>query len=247
MIDEDLEAFLRENGGTWSDYPNVVVGPQNIPGFPTIGLPGSKPANILSVTCGNDAMPLLTARGKQQLANDGLRLVCGGPDKVGKTEILKALSAATCVAYFKAGCEHSVFTKDQSQFLLNLRHFDVHFADFVKQARPSFVSDRGYCCEWVYSRFFGRETDAAALAAADASHAEAGTKVLVCMRKRYTEEMRDDLDPKIGPLQMAQLGGLYMEFLKWTKCSTHVLYTDSHDLRAQVCEALDWLGLEHKR
>lgn len=165
-----------------------------------------------------------------------------GPDMCGKTNIIQALTEDIKVKSFKASDEHESFLGDQKSFVHNLRYSDWRTYDLLRQTGYSVLFDRGYPCEWVYSKFFGRETDHVALARLDSHYGRLGAKVLVCTRKSF-DGITDDLDPKLDKEALEKISRLYKDFVSWTACDTHTLFVDDEDLDREVNETRNWLKL----
>ena len=172
-------------------------------------------------------------------------LLCGGPDRCGKTNILAELNRITGIPTFKASDEHENFLGTQDRFLMTLRYADPRMVDLIKQANVSVLVDRAYMCEWVYSRFFGRQTDETALRRIDNSYANLGARILICTRKDFTGIV-DDLNPKLDSEALARISGLYDEFIMWTNCRTYRLFVDDEDLDRECTEILDFMGRKRK-
>lgn len=170
-----------------------------------------------------------------------LVLLCGGPDRCGKTNILRELERRLGVPYFKASGEHENFLSSQSKFVNELRYADPRVHDLLHQTGMSVLVDRAFMCEWVYSQFFNRETDMSMLRVMDAKYAKLGAKVLICTRKSF-HGIKDDLDPNLDEHALQKISDLYADFVKWTKCKTYVLYVDDEDLEREVSEVIEFLN-----
>lgn len=175
--------------------------------------------------------------------NSQVILLCGGADMCGKTNILRALSDATGIPYFKASGEHENFLNSQDKFLNELRYSDPRAIDIFRQTGQSILMDRGYMCEWVYSRYFGRQTDDEMLRRIDEAYASLGAKVLICTRRSFAG-IKDDLDARIDSAALEKISDLYKQFCEWTKCDVHVLYVDSEDIVEEVTEVLSFMGYD---
>ncbi len=181
---------------------------------------------------------------QNQKLNDGdsqLVLLCGGPDRCGKTNILRELERITGVPYYKAGNEHRNFLFSQDYFINELRYSDPKMVDFLYQTGASVLVDRAYMCEFSYAQFFNRNTDMQMLRELDASYARLGAKILICTRRSFVG-IQDDLSPQIDEHALQKLSDLYMTFVKWTKCQTYVLYVDDENLDREVNEVLEFVG-----
>lgn len=164
-----------------------------------------------------------------------------GPDMCGKTQIAQALSRVIDVPYFKATSEHASYLSGPNQFINQLRYADMRVFDMLKQTGHSVIFDRGYPCEFVYSKAFGRETDERVLALEDESYASLGAKVVICHRSSY-EGIQDDLDSNIKESKLQELHNLYQEFAAWTKCDVLNLNVDDEELEREVADVLKFIG-----
>ena len=168
-----------------------------------------------------------------------------GPDMCGKTEISKAVSKALNIPYFKATSEHTSFLSTRvstsDQFLNQLRFADPRVLDILRQTGHSIVFDRGFPCEYAYSRVFGRETDMVMLKHIDEAYAALGADIIFCHRSSY-EGIHDDLDPSVGPELLNKLHNAYYDFLtNVSKCRRLWLNVDDENLNREVTDVVDFV------
>lgn len=169
-----------------------------------------------------------------------------GPDQCGKTHIAQALSRATGIPYFKATSEHDAYLSSKVSkrelFLNQLRYADPRVVDLLKQGGDSRIFDRGWPCEFSYSRVMNRETDMKMLQHLDEAWAALGAKVVVCYRSSY-HGIVDDLDPGITAKVLHELAEQYFEFGRsFTKCKTYNLCVDDENLNREVAEVLGFIS-----
>ena len=82
-----------------------------------------------------------------------------GPDRCGKSEIAAALSRHVGIPVFKNSGEWFTDLRDPSYFKNLLIYGATFLTDFLQQTGASVIMDRNYASEWVYSKYFNRETD----------------------------------------------------------------------------------------
>lgn len=167
-------------------------------------------------------------------------VVIVGCDMTGKSHIAKELAIRLGVPYYKASAEHTSFLTKQDRFLNDIRYADPARFDLLRQLNIGVVFDRGFPCEWVYSRFFERPSDDRAVFAMDEAYANIGTLIVVTARKSY-KGIKDDLDERIDEAALRQLEQLYDEFMCKTTCSVMKLFVDDEDLDREVNDILNVL------
>lgn len=168
-------------------------------------------------------------------------LMCCGPDRSGKTNILKATELVTGIPVFKASSERDNFLRGQDKFLNEIRYADPRTLDLLTQVKFSVLMDRAYPCEWVYSRYFGRLSDDAMIQRLDERYAALGAKVLICTRRSFAG-IKDDLNESLNGQELHKISELYMRFAEYTRCKTHVLYTDDENLSREVGEVVKFIN-----
>lgn len=146
-----------------------------------------------------------------------------GPDRVGKTTIVRHLSRMLGIPSFKCPAEKAIFRDGGRSSLA----FDYTLTHFLTQTGYSFISDRAYPCEWVYSKVFGRETDVPLLERIDRMHANLGTRILYLFSSEEPRE-EDDLVPQE---RYWDVEGQYRSFCEWTDCKV-IAYDTASMLRA---------------
>jgi len=177
--------------------------------------------------------------------NDQTLIVFCGADKTGKTEIAHALSEKLGIPYFKASNEKAKFRNDKD-FINEMRHADPRMLDFLNQTGYSLIMDRGWPCEWVYSRFLERPTDEEATRNSDRHFAEMGAKVIVCYRTNYEGLYDEDRPDLLTTQNLEYLSHLYHQFENWTLCDVYYLNVDDEDLDREVAEIMNFIETQKK-
>lgn len=116
-----------------------------------------------------------------------------GPDRVGKTTIVKHLSKLLGIEAFKCPAEKDIFLKMGDNSHLTL-WFDKMLAHFLMQTGYRFISDRAYPCEFVYSQVFGRKFDHEMFGETEWIHSQIGTVILYLYSSKQPVEP-DDIVP----------------------------------------------------
>lgn len=167
-----------------------------------------------------------------------------GPDMCGKTQIAQEISKVTGAPYFKATSEHTSFLSSRvsknDQFLNQLRFADPRVYDVLRQTGHSVVFDRGFPCEYVYSKVLGRETDLVMLKHMDEAWASLGARVIFCHRSSY-KGIVDDLDPSINETTLSRLHAAYKDFFEFSKCKRLELNVDDENLNREVADIIQFL------
>lgn len=169
---------------------------------------------------------------KPRIMRAGPSVLIVGPDGVGKTTVARRMSELTGIPTFKCPSEKRIFREGGRSSLA----FDYTLTHFLEQTGFRFISDRGYPCEWVYSRVFGRETDTPLLEDIDIAHARLGTVILYLYASVQPSEP-DELVPSemYWPVKRG-----YDDFAEmWTDC-TVVQYDTAQSLHLSGREREDY-------
>jgi thymidylate kinase len=163
-----------------------------------------------------------------------------GPDRSGKSEISSALSIDLGIPRFKNKGEWLDDIKNSSYFVNTLTYGNTMLIDFIEQVQCDVIFDRHYPSEWVYSRFFGRQTNEQVLRKIDDKLAEMGAMIVICRRKSYNG-IQDDLYSYIDSDALKKIDALYEDFTKWTKCKVLTLWVDDENLTREITEIKEWI------
>ena len=171
-------------------------------------------------------------------------IVFCGADKTGKTEISQELSHKLKIPYFKVSREKLKF-RNGDHFVNEMKYADPRLIDVLSQTGYSLIMDRGWPCEWVYSRFLNRQTDDGALRYSDNGFSQLGAKIIICYRNDYSGLIDEDRPDLLTPTNLEKISKLYNEFGKWTKCDVFYLNVDSENLPEQITEICNFLTKEN--
>ena len=158
----------------------------------------------------------------------GPSILVVGPDGVGKTTVCQQMSGMTGIPVWKCPSEKEIFKGRQFSDGKSLV-FDYQLANFLEITGYRIISDRGYPCEWVYSRIFDRVTDEELLEMIDGRHADLRTKILYLFSSQLPTR-EDDLVPteKYWDVKAG-----YDAFAEWSDCEVYAIDT---------CEMLEAYG-----
>lgn len=168
-----------------------------------------------------------------------------GPDMCGKTQIAQELAKVTGVPYFKASSEHDSFLSSRvskrEAFLNQLRYADPRVFDVLKQTGYPLIFDRGFPCEYAYSKVFGRETDLKMLEHMDEMWGTGlDASIIFCHRSDYTNIV-DDLDPSVKGETLQQIHDAYLDFFSKSRCRLLQLNVDDENLNREIADILSYL------
>lgn len=163
-----------------------------------------------------------------------------GPDRCGKTEIGKALARRLGLPYYKASEERNAFVNNQERFINDIRYACPARLDLLKQLGTGIVYDRGYPCEWVYSRFFNRPSSDEAVFWLDDQYAAMGARIVIPARRSFAG-IQDDLNADIGQAELERLTLLYNRFAELTACPVLKLYVDDEDLERELRDIMSFI------
>ena len=166
-------------------------------------------------------------------------IIFDGPDRCGKSEMARELSARLQIPYFKNEAEWEAFSNDPQYFQNAMKYGDDFFYRFLKDTGISCVLDRSYPSEWVYSKVYNRKTYNDSLERIDSIASSIGVKIVVPFRSSYDgiyDEVHD-----IDSEHLAKLDLMYLEFLKWTKCSSLHLNVDDEKLDREMDDIINFL------
>lgn len=150
-----------------------------------------------------------------------------GPDGVGKTPIAQALAAKSHGRYFKCSMEHEIFRAGGKPETL---WFDLILTQLLQQTQMPIVSDRGYPCEFAYSRAFDRKTNENLLGKIDAEHADLGTVIV----HLYSSVLPTKEDELVSSDMYWKINDQYLEFARWSACEV-ITYDTSKSADMKYC------------
>lgn len=140
--------------------------------------------------------------------------IFGGPDRCGKTTIAKTLSKVLDIPYFKPTNQQYYAMNDPKMFMMQTRYGEPKLLDFIKQTGQSVVMDRGFPCDYVYSKVLGRETDWLAIQDLDREYAKLGAIFVATLRYDYSGI--EDQWSKITTARLRALHKTYEEYAGFT-------------------------------
>lgn len=160
-------------------------------------------------------------------------VIFGGPDRCGKTTIAKELSRQTGIPYFKPVNQSWFAQNDPGRFALQTEWGEPKLYDFIHQTKASAIMDRGFPCDYVYSKLLGRHTAWNTIEELDKAYGELGALFVVTVRTSY-KGRADDQWKKIDEPMLWTLDQQYRVYAKNSNMRTLVLETDDENLKKQI-------------
>ena len=148
-------------------------------------------------------------------------IIFDSPDGTGKTNMAQALSERTGISYFRMASQHDNWRA--GKFKTALEFDQTYISEFLRQTKLSVIIDRAYPSEWVYSRVYNRETNLEVLRLVDDTFASFGTTIVIPLRRDYRGSREDEV---VEQSMLPRLHDAYLDFEKWTRCKTCILYVD---------------------
>jgi thymidylate kinase len=139
-------------------------------------------------------------------------IIFGGPDRCGKTTIARTLSKVLDIPYFKPSYQQYYAMKEPSAFRHQTTWAEPKLLDFITQTGQSVIMDRGFPCDYVYSKVMGRETDWETITRLDKAYAKLGAVFVATLRYDYSG-ISDDWD-KISMGRLRSLHDTYEEYMR---------------------------------
>lgn len=168
-------------------------------------------------------------------------LIFGGPDGTGKTTIAKEMSKVLDIPYFKPSLQREIAISMPEVFRLQTSFGEPKLLDFLKQTGYSAVMDRGFPCDYAYSKVLERDADWGMISSLDLGYSTLNTTLVFVLRWDYGTTSEDDFKAVSDPAQRGRLEAAYRDYASWSKCDCLFLFTDptdpKEDLRKQ-CNAI---------
>jgi hypothetical protein len=160
-------------------------------------------------------------------------VIFGGPDRCGKTTIANELSRQTGIPYFKPSNQGHFARNDPGVFQLQTQWGEPKLFDFIKQTKHSVIMDRGFPCDYAYSKVLKRNTAWSMIDTLDQAYGEIGALFVVTVRRDYSGRFDDQWD-RIKEDTLRELDSEYRLYAGRTHMRSIVLETDEQDLKKQI-------------
>lgn len=158
-----------------------------------------------------------------------------GPDRCGKTSIALELSKIYNIPYYKNNLTKNYF----KQNIVNesVLYEGPFFIDFLKQVPISLIIDRGYPCQYAYSKALSREFDENLIWWMDEEFSNLNLKIIYCLKEDY--KLFDDEIIKIQEIE--KIKKYYFDFLFKSTCEWISLDTTNENLQEQLKKIGDFI------
>lgn len=162
---------------------------------------------------------------KQQL------IVIVGHDNSGKSHIAKALSERINVPIFKMSVPKRFWDPIIAQ-----RYSTEAILQVIEQTKLSTILDRGFPCDYMYSKLFNRDFDYGKLAEIDSRFAAMQTLIVLCYKdaEAFLDDEEDRIAFGITTEAYEKMTGFYREYLEMSKCKSIIINTSDENLEAQL-------------
>jgi thymidylate kinase len=153
-------------------------------------------------------------------------IIFGGPDRCGKTTLAREVSRVMNIPYFKAPNQQVVAEKNPDIFKLQTKWAEPRINEFIAQTGTSVVMDRGFPCDYVYSKVLGREAEWTAIWELDSLYSMMNAFLIFTLKENY-DNTELDAWKKIDRNVLHQLDREYRVYAEvLTKIPTLIVHTD---------------------
>ena len=160
--------------------------------------------------------------------------IFGGPDRCGKTTVAKALAKMLNIPYFKPTNQQWFAMNDPGAFAKQTEWGEPKMLDFIVQTGISVVIDRGFPCDWAYSKVLERDTAWQTIYALDDEYARLGATFVVMLRDTYNNV--DEEWKKMTPEVLKELDHEYRNFAAMTKMNSLII-SSNHPPEGDILRA----------
>lgn len=165
-------------------------------------------------------------------------IIFGGPDGVGKTTLAKRLSTMLDIPYFKPSSQRQ-FAMDGGQvFREQTRWGEPKLMDFLMQTKHSAIMDRGFPCDYAYSKVLGRETAWGTITLMDEGYSRMGALLVIVCSADYTKLARDEFEKVADPEVQRKLEAAYWDYGYKTKMKCIIITTQPGLMGPALDEAI---------
>jgi len=163
-----------------------------------------------------------------------------GADNSGKTTIANKLSNILDIPYFKN--EYNFFISHENRIGILKAASELEY-NLINCLKCSYIRDRSYICEYVYSKVYNRFTDFAYLIELDKLYKLLNLKIIYTFKTQYNTF--EDEYVKIN--EVNKLNKYYREFInKITINNVLVLDTTDEDIEKQLFLINNFLKKENE-
>ena len=152
-------------------------------------------------------------------------IIFGGPDRCGKTTIAKALAVRLDIPYFKPSQQRDIAMNAPELFRYQTAFGEPKLQDFLGQTKYSAIMDRGFPCDYAYSKVLKRETEWRTIELLDEFYARMDALLVITLRPSY-DELKDDAWSVIDPDMMRALDAAYREYVAKSKMKSLLLVSN---------------------
>ena len=163
-------------------------------------------------------------------------IILVGHDNSGKSHIAKALSQSLSLPIFKMDTPKKFWDPVIAQ-----RYASEAITQVFEQTKASAILDRGFPCDYMYSKLFNRPFDYEKNFETDARFAKMNTLIVLCYKSeaKHLDDEEDRVNFQITTKDYYKMTDTYREFKKQSQCRWLTLNTDDENLGAQLLKITD--------
>lgn len=152
-----------------------------------------------------------------------------GHDMCGKSHIATELSKRLGIPLLKLN-----YPKKFWDPVISQRYSEETTSQILEQTYLSVICDRGYPCDYMYSKLFNRPYDYSKAIDTDIRYSKMNTLIVLCYKDKH-KHLHDEEDKEfISMADYENMTKIYLDFLKLTKCNYITINTSNEDLEGQL-------------
>jgi len=154
-----------------------------------------------------------------------------GHDTSGKSSIAKELSKKLNLPIWKMKTPKHFWDPIVAQ-----RYSQETITQITEQTNVSYISDRGFPCDWMYSKLFARSFDYEKAIDTDIRFSKMNTLIVLCYKTK-DKFLHDEEDKDFVSINDYQkMTNIYLDYLNQTQCRYIKINTNNENITNQINE-----------